>query len=206
MKITASPPETVPLPRPALPYAAGVLARAFFHNPLYMYFLPEERQRRLKAPIIFGTELHLAWRHGTILTTPPGIAGIIIWQAPPLPRLAGWDILRSGAAWLPLRLGPGPIARLWRFMSHSREVRRRRAPEKHAYLELLGVEPARQGQGIGTRLVRSGLAQLDTAGLPVYLETHNPDSLPFYERLGFRVVDESTIPGTAVKQWAMLRL
>jgi GNAT superfamily N-acetyltransferase len=55
----------------------------------------------------------------------------------------------------------------------------------HWYLALLGVDPAFQGHGLGSRLLEIGLQRVDSAHLPAYLETPNPDAVPLYERHGF---------------------
>jgi GNAT superfamily N-acetyltransferase len=57
----------------------------------------------------------------------------------------------------------------------------------HWYLPWFGVERSRQGQGLGTRLMQSCLGVVDQSGLPAYLETPNPRTVPFYERVGFTV-------------------
>jgi GNAT superfamily N-acetyltransferase len=58
----------------------------------------------------------------------------------------------------------------------------------HWYLPWFGVERSRQGQGLGTRLMRACLEVVDQSGLPAYLETPNPRTVAFYERVGFSVV------------------
>lgn len=59
--------------------------------------------------------------------------------------------------------------------------------EPHWYLPWFGVEPAFQGRGLGARLLRRCLDIVDESGLPAYLETPNPRTVPFYERAGFSV-------------------
>ena len=61
----------------------------------------------------------------------------------------------------------------------------------HWYLPWLGVDPAMQGRGLGTRLMGPGLAVVDQGHLPAYLETPNPRTIPFYERLGFEVTGQA---------------
>ena len=57
--------------------------------------------------------------------------------------------------------------------------------EPHWYLPLSGVDPSRQGRGLGDRLMAHALARCDADGLPAYLESSNPRNIPFYERHGF---------------------
>ncbi len=62
---------------------------------------------------------------------------------------------------------------------------------EHWYLPWLGVVPDAQGSGLGGLLLEHGLAIVDRDHLPVYLETPNPRTVPFYERHGFVVSAES---------------
>ena len=50
---------------------------------------------------------------------------------------------------------------------------------------LIGVDPALQGAGHGTELMKQALARCDADHILAYLETSNPRNTPFYERLGF---------------------
>jgi GNAT superfamily N-acetyltransferase len=57
----------------------------------------------------------------------------------------------------------------------------------HWYLPWFGVDGARQGQGLGSELMRACLDIVDRDHLPAYLENTNPRNIPFYERHGFEV-------------------
>jgi GNAT superfamily N-acetyltransferase len=77
-------------------------------------------------------------------------------------------------------------------------------PGEHWYLPLTGVDPVSQGRGLGSNLLRYGLATCDRAGLPAYLEATSPRNRVLYERLGFEVVDVIQA-GASPPMWAMLR-
>ena len=59
--------------------------------------------------------------------------------------------------------------------------------EPHWYLPWFGVDRELHGRGLGTHLMRKCLEIVDASGLPAYLETPNPRTVPFYERAGFSV-------------------
>jgi ribosomal protein S18 acetylase RimI-like enzyme len=60
--------------------------------------------------------------------------------------------------------------------------------DPHWYLPWLAVEPSRQGEGLGGRLLAHCLETVDESGLPAFLETPNPRNIGLYERHGFEVV------------------
>jgi GNAT superfamily N-acetyltransferase len=69
----------------------------------------------------------------------------------------------------------------------------------------IGTDPPAQGTGVGTALMQSRLTQCDATGLPAYLESSKESNVPFYERHGFQVTKEITIPGGGPKLWLMWR-
>lgn len=62
--------------------------------------------------------------------------------------------------------------------------------EKVWYLPLIGVDPAHQGKGIGSALMKQALRRCDEEGLPAYLESSNPRNISLYERHGFETIGE----------------
>ena len=67
----------------------------------------------------------------------------------------------------------------------------------HWFLPLVGVDPARQGEGHGTALMAHVLARCDREHLPAYLESTNPRNVSLYERHGFRALARVPLGGSA---------
>ena len=68
----------------------------------------------------------------------------------------------------------------------------------HWYLPAMGVDPIRQGSGIGSEVLDHSLARCDQTCRLAYLESTNPANIPFYQRHGFDVVGEIQIDGSPV--------
>ena len=81
--------------------------------------------------------------------------------------------------------------------------------EPHWYLAVIGSDPTYRGEGYGKALMESGLARADAEWAPAYLESSNPDNVPYYERFGFEVIGELELPGDSEAagptMWAMWR-
>lgn len=78
-------------------------------------------------------------------------------------------------------------------------------PDPTWHLVAIGVDPAHQGEGLGSALVRSGLHKADLTGSPVYLETETEENVAFYERFGFEVIEQIVVEKVGVPMWLMRR-
>jgi len=76
--------------------------------------------------------------------------------------------------------------------------------EPHWYLPLIGVDPACQGQGHGSTLMRHGVDRCDRDGLPAYLESSNPRNISLYLRHGFEIMGEIQV-GASPRMTPMYR-
>ena len=122
----------------------------------------------------------------------------------------------GAALWLPPETEPSEDALIGLFWnSTSDEVQKDLFPmfeqmsvfhpkEPHWYLPMIGVEPGRQGSGIGSALMQHALANCDADGLPAYLESFNPRNIALYERFGFELIG-AIRSGDAPALYPMLR-
>ena len=75
--------------------------------------------------------------------------------------------------------------------------------EPHWHLGPIGVLPAHQGSGIGSLLMERFCREVDACRAAAYLETDMDKNVRFYEKFGFKIINESEIFG--VKNRYMLR-
>jgi ribosomal protein S18 acetylase RimI-like enzyme len=117
-------------------------------------------------------------------------------------RVFATDDFSAAALWLPPGVGPDSDAidvLIGETVSAERQLvadqvgegMDRHHPEApHWYLSMIGVDPARQGRGLGSALLTHALAMIDAEGSPAYLESSNPKNTPLYERHGFQVIGQ----------------
>ncbi len=70
--------------------------------------------------------------------------------------------------------------------------------EPHWYLNFIGVDTHRQGQGLGSAVLKASLASVDEEGAIAYLESSNVVNIPLYERFGFEVTKEIQVNDSPV--------
>ncbi len=105
----------------------------------------------------------------------------------------------------PAKMGDEAFGRFMAAVSHLDELHHRDVQPDHWYLFILGVDPPRQGQGVGGALIQPILARADEAGRRCYLETMKTRNVPFYQKHGFDVVVEADISGGGPHYWTMRR-
>lgn len=195
----------VRLPPERLVEAAGVMGRAAVDDPIFVYAVPDAEQRVAGVPRMLETVLRIGLKHGEVWVTPPPIAGVACWISPTHPTVtaadrdaAGWR--EVGAAW-----GAEAFTRYQAFAADVADVFGPLAAEPHWYLAWLCVEPGQQGRGIGSTLMRHMTARADAERMSCQLFTSAPRNVPTYERLGFRVMQETILPRSGLRIWVMAR-
>ncbi|MBE6812373.1 MAG: GNAT family N-acetyltransferase [Ruminococcaceae bacterium] len=66
------------------------------------------------------------------------------------------------------------------------------------------TDPAHQGKGIATKLIKQGIADLVPLGYKLGLETQNPANVSFYEKLGFETVKYVYFKGEKIHNYYMV--
>lgn len=164
-----------------------VLAHAFHDDPVSSWIMPDAQVRRRRSPRLFATNTRIVADKGEVWTTEE-ISGAALWAAPGRWKDRPRHLLRWAPAFLPVWRSAPRAVRVMRLMeAHHPQV-------DHWYLDALGVEPHRQGHGIGSALMRPVLERCDAQGLAAYLVSSNIKNIPLYERHSFAVTEELPVP------------
>ena len=184
--------------------SSAVLARAFDDDPVFRYLYPTPRRRQwstgnfLQAIVRDGLPFGEVWA----AIDDGAVVGTAGWLPegtyPPSRRRAVRQLV---AAWQAL-LTPHTFRDGLRYLTETEKLHPK---EPHWYLAVIGVEPARHGEGVGGKLLDAVLGRLDTTGVPAYLEASTEKNARLYERHGFRVTHELRVAKDAPPMWLMWR-
>lgn len=185
-----------------------MLARAFHDDPPSVWLFPDEEKRRraLRGNSIVVTRYGL--RYGEVYVTPGTQEGTAIWLPTddPLPSIR--RMLRVGFGHVvsaPFQYGFGTFFRFLAMLDQMEKLHKRDVPAKHWYLMTLGVDPPRQGQGVGSILIQPGIARADRDRAVCYLETAKEINIKFYRKHGFEVIREIELARGGPPLWTMKR-
>jgi GNAT superfamily N-acetyltransferase len=189
-----------PLDRNYHPAAARLTTDDLLHDPGWLAVGPERTgHRRFVANRFHRAVLHVSDRYGGPIYGAfrnGGLAGVAVTFAPgryPPPRRTDLRYVFSFLA-----AGPGPIVRGLKTGAVQDQGHPR---DEHVYLWFLAVDPTRQRTGVGRAL----LARVfEDAEAPVYLDTSNPDNVPYYASNGFEEIGRGMLP-RSTPMWFMRR-
>ncbi|WP_327190538.1 GNAT family N-acetyltransferase [Streptomyces xinghaiensis] len=186
-------------------WVASLLGEAFMEDPVSSWVFPEAEQRRALHPAFFGVFLDAALEEGSVEVTDDGSAAAL-WLS--VPAVAEADVPAAIAE-------DEKAAALMRAVSDPANERTEAVGRltarvhprhrEHRYLMLIGVDPGRQGQGIGSALLGPALRHCDSAGLPAYLEASSARSRSLYEREGFVFTGRTVDLPDGPPMWPMWR-
>lgn len=197
---TDATPAVVPLAAAGRREAAALLARAFAADPLWTWIVPGAGRRASALPWLFERLLG-DQREVLIETTEAELAGLAIW-VPPSTAMSTARVRTVFGTLVRLR---GDVVRLARYAGAASNLEGELGSATSWRLGGIAVDPGQQGRGIGSALLRTGLARADEAGERVILVTSSPSNVPFYERHGFTVAVERPLPETGPPAWGMVR-
>ena len=179
-----------------VPDLAGLLGRAFADDPMFLWPLGSQASVERITGFFRAFDERLS-------------ASGWLWEAGDAAGVAGWIPPGSDAEMMEIdrELRPQIAAYtddggkkyevMWEWIAGNFP------DEPFWYLDHIAVELEHRGGGVGTALIRHGLAFADRDGVPAFLETGRPGNVAYYERRGFRTTSDGDVPGGGPHIWFM---
>ena len=191
----------VPLQRAQLKETSEALSRAFHDDPLQQYVLPDNQDRRRLSPLHFQPILEYGLQFGEVLVTDDSVKGAAVWLPPGSTEVTEDRAASTGLDRVAETIGEAAAARFFSTLEYLDPFHVSDAPEPHWYTMVVGVDPGAQGQGLGRALLQPVLDRARNSGHPCYLETAQPENVPFYQHLGFRLLRDLVDPTSSLRLW-----
>ncbi len=122
------------------------------------------------------------------------------WRMPPAEPSVE-RMIEAGLQPLQVIIGEETVHRFEELVNPIEEHQARLVPSPCWYIGLLGVDPAEQGTGIGSALVRVFLKCAAEDACPTCLWTTTESNVEFYKRLGFEVIAADVLAGSDLPYW-----
>ena len=180
-----------------------ILFNAFESDPIMGYFFGDEYQksaRHLMKYICDVVEVSDSFLLGAFLNEElKGVASITY---PENKQNSHTETIDSLDEQFAIAVGEAVITRI---ETYSQVKKANKPSQPHFYLDILGVMPESQGQGIGKAIIKElhKISQESSQSSGVALETGTEKNVGFYQHLGYSVTVTTDIDNT--KFWFMFK-
>lgn len=185
---------------------ALLMALAFQDDPLFRYAWPDDIERARSLPSVFRWNVRHGFLFGLVLVPAGAVDGVAVAFPPDDAAVfAAQRLAQSGHDRVRETVRASAWDRLQSAFDRADEALQAAVQPPYWYLDVLAVDPARQGAGVGSALLRAVHARADATDVPTVLLTFQPRNVPLYERHGYSIVASGTEPASGLRWWGFRR-
>lgn len=182
------------------------LVRAFAEDSLWQEVFSSYIDSQEKRRSFFEIPLRLSLTFGEAYADSPDIRAVAAWLPGERSSIGILSMIRSGAWRSITSLGKEVNSSLMPLLEVVDKDREKiMEGKRYTYLQVIGVDPDYQRQGLFSALMKALIEQSDQACRFLYLETSTDSNVPLYENLGFKIVGERPIEGLGITMREMER-
>uniref|UniRef100_A0A7S0ZJ82 N-acetyltransferase domain-containing protein n=1 Tax=Timspurckia oligopyrenoides TaxID=708627 RepID=A0A7S0ZJ82_9RHOD len=206
-----------------VPECARVMALGFCDSPSYNYIFRGTKEYRVQAlewtfarNILMVLDKCQSALRG-MLNSNGEVICCFLWIPAALADSSLWEMIKAGVWLMPFKFGVSTVSRLLNIIDQMERNSDGNSQTAHGSrrdalkLERMVVRPDYQGQGVGSRALRSVLdeaSQMEKS-VEIHLETQEERNVEFYTRLGFQVTNTKDFyedePEYTFRSWHMVQ-
>ncbi|NVM16750.1 MAG: GNAT family N-acetyltransferase [Candidatus Lokiarchaeota archaeon] len=187
--------------------ACKVAGSAFKDDPVTIFTYPDEGERKQKLQYGFYMIYNYGIKYGLTYATSKNLEGITIWLPPNKTYPSTWTMMRHGGFYSMRKVGLKikALKITMTIFKYEDERHKELVPYEHWYFQNIAVKPEEQGKGYGGLLISTMIKNIESDGLPIYVESNTEKNVSIYQKYGFEILEHTIIPETDVPLWCMLR-
>ncbi len=162
-----------------------ILSKSFIDNQSVNFVINQDKDRLSRINALMDYSFEMCYEFGEVwLTEDKKACALILF-----PQNKRTTVK---AIWLNIKLiiQAIGIANISKTLKREAQIHKVQPVEKMAYLWFIGVDPAFQQKGIGSKLLNQIISRFSELNLPLYLETSTQNNIPWYQTFGFTIYNQ----------------
>ena len=181
-----------------------IFADLFSDEPMYQYIFPDPKTRKEYLTWCAFRKFKVMQNYSRAFLTEGEVHGYSWWiPSTQNPGASILQFLMAGFAMAPFKMGPGAFKRMIACSDHEKQFLKGVLNTPHWVLDVIATSSTVQRQGLGGKLLSPGFEEADRMKLPVYVLTHNPRNVGFYEKYGFKLDRTEKMAGTDLTAYGL---
>lgn len=162
-----------------------ILTASFLNNKSVNYIIPQDEIRLYRIQELMAYSFDICSLFGEVMISEDKKACALI-----LYSEQKKTTIKS--IWLNIKLVMNCIGirNIFKVLGRERKIKSIQPKNRMAYLWFIGVIPAYQHFGLGSRLMKEIIEKCTLDKRPIYLETSTTENLPWYKKFGFEIYNE----------------
>lgn len=165
-----------------------ILSKSFIDNQSVNFVINQDKDRLERINALMDYSFEMCYEFGEVWLTEDkkGCALILFPQNKRTTVKAIWLNIK-------LIIQAIGIANISKTLKREAQIHKIQPVEKMAYLWFIGVDPAFQQKGIGSKLLNQIILRFSELNLPLYLETSTQNNILWYQTFGFTIYNQITL-------------
>jgi hypothetical protein len=165
-----------------------ILSKSFIDNQSvnFVIYNDKDRPARINALMDYSFEMCSAFGEVWLTEDKKGCALILFPQNKRTTVRAIWLNIK-------LIIQAIGISGIGKTLRREAQIHKIQPNEEMAYLWFIGVDPASQHKGIGSKLLMQIISRFSERNLPLFLETSTQKNIPWYQSFGFSIYNQITL-------------
>lgn len=162
-----------------------ILSSAFEENKSVNYIIPQDRKRKQRIRQLMEYSFDSCYLHGKVFLSDDRKACALIILAD-----RKKTTFRTFLLDLKFVFSTIGLFNIKKVLARETAIKKLQPRELNYYLWFIGVDPVNQGKGAGSRLLQEVIADSQSLGRSICLETSTTKNLPWYQQFGFTIYNE----------------